>query len=63
VEIILFGILTRSYLGPRYPAVKLILVAVSKGQSSHVKQLKPPSGAEPWTPLYVVPVEIMSYIP
>jgi hypothetical protein len=35
-----------------------MLVAVSLGQSSHVKQLTPPSGAEPWTPLYVVPGEI-----
>jgi hypothetical protein len=59
VEIILFGILTRSYLGSRYSAVKLILVALSMGQSSHVKQLTPPSGADPWTPLYVVPGEIL----
>ena len=31
-----------------------MLVAVSLEQSSHVKKLTPPSGAEPWTPSYVV---------
>jgi hypothetical protein len=55
VEIILFGILIQSYLGPLYPAVKMIRVADSLG----AKQ-PPPSGTEPWTPLNVVPGVILN---
>jgi len=35
-------------------------MALSLGQSSHVKQLTPLSGAEPRTPVYVVPNEIQN---
>lgn len=55
MEIILFGILIQSYLGPGYPAVKMIHVADSLG----AKQ-SPSSGAELWTPLNVVPGVILN---